>query len=366
MLEHWRLLDTGLAAAGRNIALNRALLESRHADESPSTLRFLRFAPGVLLASRQSAAEELNSPYCAASKLAVQRRITSGVTWVVDERQLGWELYLHRRELGTISTETLAKRAGHAAATALAALGMDARYRARDEIEVDGRVVCMFAHAAEGQGVLVQALLLLDPDLERAALALRSAACTGHVNTDTPDSDHVKRAIAALTSRTSGLKAVLGRLPDPRLVRRNLTEAFESEFDVEFREGDLNLTEHERYLRAVDEIESRGWIELVARPARGVPIVEAVQRVPGGNLRAALKYEVSTRTIKEVWFSGDVMLNPRRSLNDLEAALRNISLERLERQVSLFFASRAIDRGSIQPAHFVAVVRLAAGQPLAA
>src|SRR5215212_6255283 len=99
MIERWRLLDTGLASAARNIALNRALLEARHADESPSTLRFLRFAPGVLLACRQSAGEELNPGYCAAQKLAIQRRITGGATWVVDERQLGWELYLHRREI---------------------------------------------------------------------------------------------------------------------------------------------------------------------------------------------------------------------------------------------------------------------------
>jgi lipoate---protein ligase len=365
MLEHWRLLDTGLASAARNIALNRALLEARHADESPSTLRFLRFAPGVLLACQQSAAEELNPCYCAAQKLAIQRRITSGATWVVDERQLGWELYLHRRDIGTATMDTLVKRTGHAAATALAALGMDARYRARDEIEVDGRVLCMLAHAAEGQGVLVQALLLLDPNLERTACALRLPVSDSLEQTDAPQSVELDRATAALASRMAGLKAMLGRSPDARLVRRNLTEAFESEFDVEFREGDLNLTEHDRYLRALDEIESPGWIELVSRPASHVPIVGATHRVRGGNLRATLKYEISTRTVRQVWFSGDLTLNPCRSLSDLETALRNVSLSRLEQQVASFFASRAIDRGTIQPGDFVAAVRLAAGEPLA-
>src|SRR5689334_3758146 len=136
MIERWRLLDTGLASAARNIALNRALLEARHADESPSTLRFLRFAPCALLGCQQSAREELDTAYCAAQALAVQRRITSGSTWFIDERQLGWELYLHRREVGNCSMPALMKRAGHAAATALCALGVDARFRGRDEIEI--------------------------------------------------------------------------------------------------------------------------------------------------------------------------------------------------------------------------------------
>jgi lipoate-protein ligase A len=366
MVEHWRLIDTGLAAATRNIALNRALLEARQADESPSTLRFLRFAPGVLLGCRQSAGQELNLHYCAAHKLQVQRRITSGASWVVDERQLGWELYLHRREIGNDNMDTLAKRAGHAAATALAALGMDARYRARDEIEVDGRVLCMLAHATEGQGVLIQALLLLDPDLERTACALRLPGSRALEKSDAPQNDEIGRATAALASRMAGVKAILGRLPDARLVRRNLTEAFESEFEVEFREDDLNLSEHDRYLRALDEIESRGWIELVSRPVLDVPILEAIHRVQGGHIRAILKYEISTRTVKQVWFSGDLALNPRRSLSDLETALRNVSLDRLEQQVASFFASHAIDRGTVQPADFVSAVRLASGQPLAA
>ena len=44
MAETWRLLDTGLGSAARNIALSRALLDARAADEIASTLRFTRYA----------------------------------------------------------------------------------------------------------------------------------------------------------------------------------------------------------------------------------------------------------------------------------------------------------------------------------
>ncbi len=47
MAEMWRVIDTGLRAVAQNIALDRALLEARRAEEIPSTLRFCRFAPSV-------------------------------------------------------------------------------------------------------------------------------------------------------------------------------------------------------------------------------------------------------------------------------------------------------------------------------
>jgi lipoate-protein ligase A len=366
MRESWRLLDTGLASAARNIALDRALLEARHANESPSTLRFLRFSASALLGCRESPDEELDSVYCSAADVPVQRRVTGGFTWFVDERQLGWELYLHRREIGSGGMDMLTKRVGHAAATALSALGIDARFRARDEIEVEGRTVCMLAHAAEGGGVLVQSVLLVDPDLARAARVLRHPQSRALENPGSMREDELARATTGLRARLTGLKQVLARTVDIRLVKRNLAEAFESEFDVEFSEGDVNLTEHDRFLRALQETESTDWVNLVSRPASGTPILETIYRHSAGGLRVSLKYQTSTRTMRQVWFSGDVSLNPRRSLNDLEASLREVPLERLERQIHSFFASHAVDCRPLEPRDFVEAVRLAVGQRLIA
>lgn len=78
MSEMWRVIDTGLRAAAQNIALNRALLEARQAEEIPSTLRFLRFAPSALLGYHQSTEQEFNLDYCRANRITVQRRITGG------------------------------------------------------------------------------------------------------------------------------------------------------------------------------------------------------------------------------------------------------------------------------------------------
>ena len=354
MVETWRLLDTGLASAARNVALNRAVLEAREADEIASTLRFVRHAPCALLASGHSASHELDTAACAAEQVPVQRRITGGAAWYADERQLGWELYLHRRDVGSAELRAVSKRLAHAAAAGLSALGVDARCRG-DEIEVDGRTVCWTARAAEGDGVLLQALLLVDADFERMSRVLRMPACApGH----TP--------AVALRARVADLKSLLGRHADLRRVKHNIAEAFESEFDVEFREADLSLTEHSRYERALREIDTAGWVGHMARPAAEVRSAEAIQRLRAGELRAAVRYDVKTRTVRQVWFSGDIVFKPARARWDLEAALRDIPLDAVARRVEWFFSSRPAAALHAEPRDFVAAVRLAAGQPLTA
>lgn len=357
MPETWRLLETGLASASRNVALNRALLEARDADEIPSTLRFFRSPPSVLIGCRQSAHQELDTGACAAHSIAIQRRVSGGGAWYVDERCLGWELYLHRRDLdgsGRAGTRAVSRRILHAAATALAALGADARYRGPDQIEIGGRTLCTGAHAAEGDAVLYQSAIPLDLDFARVVCAMRLPV------------RQAGEVAGGLRARVAGLAEAIGREPDINLVKRNLAEAFESEFDVELREGDLTLSEQGRFERALCEIETPGWVDLVCAPASAMPVLEGVLEVPGGWLRATVKYEPATQTVRHVWFAGNVGASGSRALNDLEAALCNVSIDRVGRQIEMFFADQ---RGLVEglgPRDFASAVKLAAGQPLAA
>src|SRR2546421_8801501 len=130
----WRLLDTGLALPARNIALNRALLEARGADEIPSTLRFARSTRCVVLGYLESAEQVLDVGFCRVHGIPIQRRLTSSPAAYLDERQLLWELYVHRRELGASELRTVVRRICHAAATALAAFRIDAHYRGPGDI----------------------------------------------------------------------------------------------------------------------------------------------------------------------------------------------------------------------------------------
>jgi lipoate-protein ligase A len=352
-MENWRVIDTGLRPAAQNIALNRALLEARQAEEIPSTLRFLRFTPSALLGYHQSAEQELNLDYCRANQIEIQRRITGGGAIYFDETQIGWELYLHKRDVGTADMQAISRRICHAAATAISALGVDARYRPRNDIEVDGRKISGTGGAFDGDALLFQGTLLIDFDVEKMLRVLRISA-----------EKLSDKAIATARERVANLKELLGRAPDPAQVRRNITEAFESEFDVEFGEGDLTLSEHQRYQTALSEIDTPDWVNLVTRPAADMPILEGVQKFAGGLLRAAVTLDTRTQALRQVWFTGDIFISPRRTVADLEAALRDLPLDRLETRVQSFFSERKADMLSLTPQDFITVVRLAVKQPL--
>ncbi|MBX3665587.1 MAG: lipoate--protein ligase family protein, partial [Burkholderiales bacterium] len=278
-MDHWRVIDTGLRPAAQNIALNRALLEARQAGEIPSTLRFLRFTPSALLGYHQSAEQELNLDYCREQGITVQRRITGGGAIYFDETQIGWELYLHRRELGTADMQLISRRICHAAATAISVLGVDARFRPRNDIEVDGRKISGTGGAFDGDALMFQGTLLIEFDVEKMLRVLR---ITAEKLSD--------KAIASARERVANLKDLLGRRPDAALIRGNMVEAFESEFGVEFGEDELTLSEQRRYEEALREIDHPDWVGLVNRPAADMPILEAAQKFAGGLLRAAVTY----------------------------------------------------------------------------
>ena len=354
-MDNWRVIDTGLRSAARNIALNRALLEARQAEEIPSTLRFLRFTPAALLGYHQSAEQELNLDYCRAHKIEIQRRITGGGAIYFDETQIGWELYLHKRDVGTTDMQAISRRLCHAAATAISALGADARYRPRNDIEAEGRKISGTGGAFDGNALLFQGTLLIDFDVEKMLRVLRI-----------PAEKLSDKAIASARERVANLKELLGRQPDVALIKRYLTEAFESEFGVEFSEGDITLSENARCQVALSEIDTPDWVDLVRRPVSDMPILEAMQRFPGGLLHASVIFDTATRTIRQVWFTGDFFVNPRRAVADLEAALRDLPIDRLAQKIEWFFASRPVDMLALSPDDFLTVVRLALKQPLLA
>lgn len=117
---------------------------------------------------------------------------------------------------------------------------------------------------------------------------------------------------------------------------------------------------------ALAEIDTPDWIDLVRRPASDMPLFESVQKFGGGLLRASLTYDRLTHRIKQVWFSGDISVSPRRTIVDLEAALRDTSVERLERNVRVFFSGREVGMLTLTPDDFIAVIRLAVKQPIVA
>jgi lipoate-protein ligase A len=350
-MKTWRVIDTGLRPAAENIALNRALLEARQAHEAPSTLRFLRFTPSALLGFHQSAEQELNLEYCREQGVAIQRRITGGGAIYFDDTQLGWELYLHRQDLGCADMQTITRRICEAAARGIQALGVDAKFRPRNDIEVDGRKISGTGGAFDGDALMYQGTLLIQFDVEKMLRVLRI-----------PAEKLSDKALASARERVANLADLLGHVPALEAVQAKLTAAFAAEFGVAFAPGELSVREQTRFDAALAEIDTDDWVHILHRPLSAMPMLEAAHKFSGGLVRVSVAYDRATQRIKQLWFSGDFFVSPRRTIADLEAQLRDTDAALLKQHVRDFFAARTVDMLGLRPEHFVEVIEAALAQ----
>jgi lipoate---protein ligase len=344
----WRVLDTGLRSAAGNIALDRAILETHEAGDIPHTLRFLRFTPSALVGFHQSIRHELQVDYCRANGVEIQRRITGGGAIYFDQTQLGWELFLARRLFATGDMAAISARICEAAARGIRRLGVNARYRPRNDIEVDGRKISGTGGAFDGASLLFQGTLLVDFDVEKMLRVLRI-----------PAEKLSDKAIRSARERVANLKDLLGRPVSLEDVQGCLIESFAEEFGVRFVHGALTPAEDGRYRAALAEIETRDWVWQTDGPEG--PLTEGLHRCSGGLLRAQVLYDEREARLKRVWYSGDFFVNPRGAIVDLETALRDIPVAELELRLRNFFRTRAAEMLMLTPADFLAPVLSALG-----
>ncbi|MFP4615185.1 MAG: biotin/lipoate A/B protein ligase family protein [Thiohalorhabdus sp.] len=348
----WRLLDTGLRGAAENMALDQVLLESHQEGHSPNTLRFLRFEPCVLVGYHQKVAHEVWEDFCAEHGIAVQRRITGGGTIYFDPLHLGWELYFDRAFFGTGDMGELSARICRAAATGLQRVGVDAHFRPRNDIEVNGRKISGTGGAFDGSSVVFQGTVLIDAELEKMLGALRVA----------PEKLS-KRQIKDIGERLTTVKEVLGgREIGWDEVKRNLAEGFAEELGIHLEPGELNAMEEDKLPETLREIEDEEWIHLHSpAQAEDATVVEATHRCDGGLVRAAVAVEPDRGMIKHVTYSGDFFVNPKRMVFDLESALRNLPMPRLEEAVHGFFERSEVEMLLLRPEDFLTPVKDALG-----
>jgi lipoate-protein ligase A len=344
----WEVVDTGLRGATENLAYDRALLEAREAGEIGNTLRFLRFTPSALVGYHQSVEQELDLDSCAALGIQVQRRITGGGAIYFDEGQLGWELFLSQDAFPSADRDRISRLVCEAAAAGIRSLGVDARFRPRNDIEVAGRKISGTGGVWEGRALMYQGTLLLDFDVERMLRVLRI-----------PAEKLRDKAVASASERVTSLRQLFGEVPPLRRVQTALADAFGAAFGVEFVPAELPGTVMERYRRALREMAGDEWLHLVTKPRHDAPLLEAVGKFAGGLLRVALAFDCRSRLIKQIWFTGDFFATPPRLINDLEARLKNVSFPEAEEKIRRFLADYPADALSLSADEMIDVIRQA-------
>ena len=357
MAGRFRVVDAGVREGRFNIALDQAMIELHQAGRIPDTMRFIHFPPTALIGRHQALSQEIDVPYCRAHGIGVVRRITGGGAIYLDEGQLGWALVFDRRTLGAGSLADLARDICETVATGLARFGVPARYRPRNDIEVDGRKISGTGGFFDGDTLIYQGTVLVDMDPSAMVAALR-----------VPRAKLEKRQLDSAAQRVVTLRELLGaNTPGLAAVQQALLDAFSERFGIEWSAEALTQEEEAlawRHHR--DEIGTDGFVAEIDDPAADAGIAVGTYTCAGGTVTAYLRLEGPGRgRIGQVLITGDFFVAPPRVVLDLEAALRRIELAELAPAIDRFFREHAVSALTVSPEDFRRAVELAAANAAA-
>ena len=280
----FRVIDTGVREGRMQIAFDEALVELHKTGRVPDTVRFLRFPPTALVGRHQAIGHELKLDHIRANGIGIVRRITGGGAIYLDPSQVGWELVLSRKRLPLPALGDYTRAICEAVAHGLsAAFGIDARFRPRNDIEVDGRKLSGTGGFFDGDTLIYQGTVLVDVD---------PAAMMACLNV--PRAKLEKRDLDKAESRVVTLKALLGRVPEMAQVHRAVLRGLSEKLGMSFDQQVPSAEEEELARRAHDTVHSesgsagrpRPWRRRSSGRCDGTPRTACAHARPAGGIRS--------------------------------------------------------------------------------
>jgi lipoate---protein ligase len=326
----WRLLNTPPMSAADNMALDETLLELKGEGASPNTIRFLQFTPPtVLVGYHQSVREEIRLKYCREQGIDINRRITGGGAIFFDENQLGWEVYCDKSFFDiVIPNNRLFKTLCRPVALALGSLGLDAVFRPRNDIEINGRKISGTGGTESEGAFMFQGTMLVDFDVDTMLRALRI-----------PVEKLKAKEIDSVKDRVTCLNWELGYTPSLEDIKAAIQHGFEKALDITLAAGGLTPAEQVLFERKRERYHSWEWIDRVKPKFQRRETVQSSYKSDAGMVRYTLVVNLAQCRIKDIYITGDFLSFPSRALYDLESGLRGMTLDRdkLVQTISRFF-----------------------------
>lgn len=309
-MNEWRLIADDRVSDSFGLAADEALASRVGSGASPPTLRLYTYRSHCALVGRfQNVENEIHIDNCRADGIPINRRPTGGGAIIMGADQLGIALtipgrredsYSHARELMERFSEGIVRGAN--------SLGVNAQFRRKNDIEVNGRkLVGLGIYRAPTDGLLFHASLLVDLDVP---LMLRVL--------NTPFEKISDKEISAVAARTTTVRRELNAPVSLDDVRVRVAAGYAGAFGVKLnpsyfaREELEAVTELERVKYRTDD-----WIYQTTQ----VPDAHGSAKVktPAGLLDVGAT--LAGRTLKAVYIRGDFFA-AENAIADIEAGLR--------------------------------------------
>lgn len=346
MSRAFRVLDMGVQDGRLNIALDQAMLERHQSRELSDSVRFIHFRPSALVGRHQSLSAEVDLAYCRAHGIQPGRRITGGGAIYLAPGQLGWALVFNRATLGRASLSEVARQVCEAAAHGLSALGVEVRFRPRNDLEIEGRKVGGTGGFFDGDTLLYQGTVLVEFD---------AAAMLGALHV--PRAKIARHGLDSAAQRVVSLRELLGaRTPTVERVQQALLKGFRERLGLTFEpataaESDVVMQRGRELHEA--QIGQDAFVAEIDGPPQGGDVSVGVCTGPGGTITAYVRREgFEGRRIGQVLITGDFFVAPPRLVFDLESRLRGIEVEAAGETLEQFFRERPAGTLSVGAADF--------------
>jgi lipoate-protein ligase A len=339
------VVDLGTVPALRSQAVFHGVARAMDRDTPDTLLLVSPATPYVCVGFHQEVDKEVDVEFCRRRGIPVVRREVGGGAVYLDGGQLFWHVVVHRSRAPAL-VEDVYRRFLAGPVAAYRAMGIPARHRPVNDIQVEGRKIGGTGAASIGEATVVVGSLIFDFDYELMARVLR-----------VPSEKYRDKVYQGLNAYLTTIRRELGeRAPSREEGRRLLIEGFASTLGAQVEFGSLSEREEQAVAEAEARLGSEAWTfqggglpRRGVKIAEGVRVAEAAHKAPGGLIRVTLR--LRDDAVDDLTLSGDFFFHPPGRLRDLEAALRGAPLdgEALAGRVRGFFARHGVQAPGVGP-----------------
>ncbi|MCD6596848.1 MAG: lipoate--protein ligase family protein [Bacteroidales bacterium] len=294
-MTKYRYIQENDTSASYGLAADEFLMNCHQNDaEFPATLRLYNYQDYAVLAGRfQDINAEINIEACKQNGFQYGRRLTGGGAILMGSEQLGICFATSSKTFEWENIRELYHKFSIPVINALAKLGIEAEFRSKNDLEVNGKKIAgLGVHVDVGGMIQFHTSLLIDLDINKMLKVLKIPI--------QKYSD--KRKIASIEQRITTISRELDKNISKEEVIGIVKLCFAEAFDIDFVTKEFSLEEKQN----INKLEKNRYLTeewIYQRSPQSDMTGMSLKKTPAGLLRTYIG--LKGETIKSVLITGD-------------------------------------------------------------
>jgi lipoate-protein ligase A len=303
MSDEWRLLCDGTYEARRHFAVEEAVARLLDAGKSPPTLRMRQVYPAVFVGVHQNTWCEVDVDYCQAHGIQIVRRMNGGGGIYQEMGSFCFSAFFHRDMIHQAEEEFYRLFAGPVIETCKD-YGVCAHYEGRNDVLVGNRKIYGSAQFSWYRAFVQSGTFLVNIDFDVMAHALTP-----------PAEKFAGKPSGAIRERVTSLSREVGNVLDTHEVMSRFTTHAAETLGIQLAGGELTREERELANQLLSEKYDTDKWNLGSQMEYQITVAG---RTEEGVL--SLSADIEGRSIRKARITGDLLINLRQALDNLELA----------------------------------------------